>query len=98
MKPACPLMGWLELALDDAPVLLLTGMHEGAVPAGGTAHPLLPDTLRRRLGLPDSRRRQARDAFLLRVLLESRPHAHLVVAPAGGGRRAAAAQPTAVPV
>ena len=78
-----PMMGWLELALDDAPVLLLTGMHEGAVPAGGTAHPLLPDTLRRRLGLPDSRRRQARDAFLLRVLLESRPYVHLIAARRG---------------
>ena len=78
-----PMMGWLELALDDAPVLLLTGMHEGAVPAGGTAHPLLPDTLRRQLGLPDSRRRQARDAFLLRVLLESRPHVHLIAARRG---------------
>ncbi|MBV9851823.1 MAG: PD-(D/E)XK nuclease family protein [Armatimonadetes bacterium] len=77
------MMGWLELALDDAPVLLLTGLHEGGVPAGTPADPLLPDALRRRLGLPDSRRRQARDAFLLCVLMESRPHLHLVVARRG---------------
>ena len=71
--------GWLELALDDAPVLLLTGLHEGGVPAGGHTDPLLPDALRGRLGLPDGRRRLARDAFLLRVMQESRPHVHLIV-------------------
>ena len=78
-----PLKGWLELAMDDAPVLLLTGLHEGAIPSGVRADPLLPDSLRRQLGLPDARRRQARDAFLLRVVVESRPHVHLMAARRG---------------
>lgn len=73
------MMGWLELALDDAPVLLLTGLNEGSVPAGGGDDSLLPDSLRRKLGLADNRRRQARDGLLLRVMLESRAHVHLVV-------------------
>lgn len=73
------MMGWLELALDDAPVLLLTGFNEGCVPAGGGDDSLLPDSLRRRLGLSDNRRRQARDGLLLRVMLESRPRVHLIV-------------------
>ncbi|MDQ2687647.1 MAG: hypothetical protein M3Y28_07260, partial [Armatimonadota bacterium] len=73
------MMGWLELALDDAPVLLLTGFNEGCVPAGGGDDSLLPDSLRRKLGLADNRRRQARDGLLLRVMVESRPHVHLIV-------------------
>lgn len=69
--------GWLELAWDDAPALLLTGLYEGAVPHAMPPDPLLPETLRRHLGLPDGQRRQARDAFLLRVMLESRPETWL---------------------
>ncbi len=64
--------GWLELALDDAPVLLLTGLHGGRVPADTGDDPLLPDALRRRLGLADDRRRRARDGLLLRQMVESR--------------------------
>ncbi len=66
------MMGWLELALDDAPVLLLTGLQEGCVPAGSGDDPLLPDSLRQTLGLACDRRRQARDGLLLRQMIESR--------------------------
>lgn len=81
------MMGWLELALDDAPVLLLTGLHEGCVPTAAGDDPLLPDSLRRVLGLADDRHRLARDGWLLRRMLESRKgagrHVRLVVCRAG---------------
>ena len=77
------MMGWLELALDDAPVLLLTGLQEGCVPSGGGDDPLLPDSLRQALGLACDRRRLARDGFLLRQMIESRQsdgrHVRLIV-------------------
>ena len=66
------MMGWLELALDDAPVLLLTGLQEGCVPAGTGDDSLLPDSLRQKLGLADDRRRAARDGYLLRQMIETR--------------------------
>ena len=66
------MMGWLELALDDAPILLLTGLQEGCVPASTGDDSILPDSLRRRLGLADDRRRQARDSVLLRQMIETR--------------------------
>jgi hypothetical protein len=75
--------GWLELALDDAPALFLTGLHEGTVPSSSVSDPWLPETLRRHLGLPDTLRRQARDAYLLRVMLESRPSVSLFAARRG---------------
>lgn len=66
------LMGWLELALDDAPVLLLTGLQEGNVPENLGGDSLLPDSLRQALGLADDRRREAQDGLLLRQILETR--------------------------
>ena len=77
------MMGWLELALDDAPVLLLTGLQEGCVPASTGDDSLLPDSLRQKLGLADDRHRAARDGFLLRQMIETRStdgrYVHLIV-------------------
>lgn len=77
------MMGWLELALDDAPILLLTGLQEGCVPASTGDDSFLPDSLRRTLGLADDRRREARDRLLLRQMIASRQsdgrHVHLIV-------------------
>src|SRR5690606_2158916 len=63
-REAIELLGWLELAADDAPVTLLTGVNEGTLPQSRSAHPFLPDRLRARLGLLDNGGRYARDAFL----------------------------------
>ncbi|RMH02919.1 MAG: PD-(D/E)XK nuclease family protein, partial [Planctomycetota bacterium] len=75
---AIELLGWLELALDDAPFLILTGFQDGRVPEPVAADPFLPDALRRRLGLPDRGRRLARDAAALEAILRSRVHCTLV--------------------
>lgn len=87
---AVELLGWLELALDDAPVLLVTGFNEGSIPESVSADAFLPDGLRRELGLLDNRRRYARDAAILESLVRSREQLLLVA-----GRRTAAGEPLA---
>jgi ATP-dependent helicase/nuclease subunit B len=71
-EPAVQLMGWLELALDDAPALVVTSFNEGFVPSSRVADAFLPDRLRSRLGLDDNSRRYARDAYAASVLVHSR--------------------------
>jgi len=69
---AVEVLGWLELALDDAPVLLVTGVNEPHVPQAVTADLFLPHELRRKLGLLDNEGRWARDLVHLRLMVESR--------------------------
>ncbi|HPT98788.1 MAG TPA: PD-(D/E)XK nuclease family protein [Armatimonadota bacterium] len=87
-QPAVELLGWLELALDDAPVLIVTGVNEGAIPASVQVDPFLPDSLRRSLGLVDNRHRYARDLLLMTVILQTRPQVTLIA-----GRRDADGDP-----
>lgn len=72
------LLDWLEMAPDDAPVKVLLGMNEGSIPEPLPEDPLLPETLRTEIGLPDSDDRYARDAFLLMSILHSTPHVTLI--------------------
>ena len=76
---AVELLGWLELALDDAPALVVTSVNEGIVPKSATADSFLPNELRRHLELDDNDRRYARDAYALSVLVASRKDLRLVV-------------------
>lgn len=64
--------GWLELAWNPAPTLIVAGMNEGAVPDGQPGDLFLPDSLRRALGLRDDRRRLARDVYLLAAMCAQR--------------------------
>lgn len=73
------LAGWLELALDDAPILILTGLNEGSVPASVEGDAFLPDSLRAELGLPDDRRRHGRDAYLFQAMLRCRKFVRCIV-------------------
>lgn len=66
------LPGWLELAWEDSPVLLLADLNDGVIPETLAPDPFLPDGLRAGLGLRDNRRRYARDAYLLECLVRSR--------------------------
>jgi len=77
------LLGWLELQLDDAPSLVITGFNEGLVPQSVNSDAFLPDTLRRKLCLLDNERRFARDAFALQAILHSRRNVHIVLARTG---------------
>lgn len=78
-ESAIELLGWLELPLDDAPVLVLTGMHEGIVPRSSSSDLFLPDMLRRHLGIEDDAHRYAREKYALSVMTAARNHVRVVV-------------------
>ncbi|MGH7138716.1 MAG: PD-(D/E)XK nuclease family protein, partial [Pirellulales bacterium] len=85
---AIELLGWLELPLDDAPALIVTGFNDGFVPSFINSDPFLPNGLRRQLGLVDNDQRYARDAYALSVLVGSRQELRLIA-----GRRSAEGDP-----
>lgn len=87
-RAAVELLGYLELPLDDAPRPILVGVNEGAVPSSVATDPLLANSLRRRLGLPDNERRYARDLYALTAVTQSRPDAVIIT-----GRRRADGEP-----
>ncbi|NBC11349.1 MAG: hypothetical protein GVY24_06370, partial [Planctomycetes bacterium] len=87
-RAAVEVLGYLELPLDDAPVTIITGFNEGAIPASRTADALLPDSLRTRLGLPDNRARYARDLYVLHTITREKPGAVLIA-----GQRSAEGDP-----
>ena len=66
---AVEIHGWLEAPWITAPVLCLAGCREGALPSGVSEDAFLPDSLRKKLGLPSQSSRYARDASLLSGLL-----------------------------
>ena len=66
------LNGWLEAPWLPHSALILSGCTEGALPARVSAHPFLPDSLRRALGLQSNEQRTARDTYLLHCLLAAR--------------------------
>lgn len=82
-QPASPssieMLGWLDLTLDDAPALVITGIHDGVVPEAVNADPFLPNQLRRQLGMIDNSRRYARDMYAFQVMLHSRQYLRIVV-------------------
>jgi hypothetical protein len=71
-EPTIELLGWLELALDDAPALVVTGFEDGRVPESLHGDAYLPNRLRQSLGLADNERRLARDLYDTELLLRSR--------------------------
>ena len=85
---AVEMLGWLELALDDAPALVVAGFQDGSIPESVHGDPFLPDALRGALGLPDNALRLARDAVSLATLLHSKERLVLV-----SGRRSGENEP-----
>ncbi|MGQ9575030.1 MAG: PD-(D/E)XK nuclease family protein [Thermoguttaceae bacterium] len=88
MPGAVELLGWLELPLDDAPAMVVSGFNDGLVPTSINGDLFLPNQLRRALGVQDNQRRYARDAYALSVLAASREQLRLIA-----GRRSADGQP-----
>jgi len=67
------LLGFLEVALDDAPALVMVDVNEGRIPeARASSDAFLPDGLRRALGLRDAAARYARDVVLMNIALRPR--------------------------
>lgn len=65
--------GWLEMPWIAAPCLVVAGCNEGRVPESLPVDPYLTDSLRSVVGLRNDAARAARDAYLTRSLIESRP-------------------------
>ncbi len=66
-------IGWLETQWETAPAVVLADLREGVVPETRIGDAFLPDSIRVRAGLASNRDLLARDLFLARTLLESRP-------------------------
>ena len=64
--------GWLELPFLAADEVVIAGFQEGCVPESVVGHPFVPDSLRRRLGLPDNAAKEARDRAILRLTVGAR--------------------------
>ena len=73
-KPAgaLELQGWLELPFEDAPHVVVAGLHDGCVPEAVVGDVFLPESLRVTLGLKANATRFARDSYLLHALVASR--------------------------
>lgn len=76
---AIEMLGWLDVALDDAPVLMMTGLHDGVVPESVNSDAFLPNRLRSELGLLDNARRYARDAYVMMACLHTREHVEFIM-------------------
>lgn len=85
---AVELAGWLDLMLDDAPVVVVTGMNDGFVPTSERSHPFLPNELCKTLKILDDDRRHARDCYALTVMAKVRRHLLLIA-----GRRDTGGEP-----
>jgi len=75
---AVELAGWLDLALDDADVLVVTGMNNENVPTSEVGHQFLPNALCEQLGILDNNRRYARDCYALTVMTSVRKNYLLI--------------------
>ncbi len=69
---AIELAGWLDLPLDDAPVMIVTSMNDEHVPASEIGHQFLPNELCKELKILDNDRRFARDAYALTIITSVR--------------------------
>lgn len=87
-QPAVELLGWLELPLDDAGLLVVTGFNEGCVPRAGRVEVFLPQSVRQILGLPGRSHRHAHDAWALSAMAHSGREVVLIA-----GRRGSDGQP-----
>ncbi len=83
------ILGWLDLALDDAPAMVVMGLNHPFVPGATTSDPFLPGSLRTRLRMADNDRRYARDVYAMQVMLRTRKSIRFIV-----GRTAADRSPT----
>ena len=83
------LHGWLDLAHDVAPAMVVVGFNHPFVPGAVTNDPFLPGTLRSELRIADNERRYARDVYAMHLILNSRKQVRFVV-----GSNAADGSPT----
>ncbi len=75
---AIELAGWLDLALDDVPVLIVTGVNDGHVGSSERDHAFLPNELCKKLEIGEDDRRFARDTYAMTVMTSVRTQYHLI--------------------
>jgi hypothetical protein len=75
---AIELVGWLDLPLDDAPVLIVTAMNEESISSQDPVIPLLPPQLQESLGIGHGQHRQARNNYALALAVQSRKRVKLI--------------------
>lgn len=80
--------GWLDLPLDDAPVMAIVGVNDEFVPTSEFGHQFLPNKLCEQLGILDNNRRFARDVYALTLITSVRDDYVLI-----SGRNNAAKDP-----
>ena len=71
-KNTIEILGWLDLVMDDAPILAVTCLNEGTVPSFLNSDLFLPDGIRAALKIEDNDRRFARDAYAMSVILATK--------------------------
>ncbi len=81
--------GWLDLALDPSPALIVVGLNHPFVPSAVTSDPFLPGSLRTKLRMADNDRRYARDVYAMHLMVSTRPETRFIV-----GRTSADGSPT----
>jgi ATP-dependent helicase/nuclease subunit B len=77
-EQAIELVGWLDLPLDDAPVLIATAMNEDSISSQDPVIPLLPPQLQESLGIGHAQHRQARNNYALSLAVKSRKRVKLI--------------------
>lgn len=87
-RQAIDVLGWLELVFDPAPTAIVAGVHDASLPGRSAFDPLLPESLRRALGLADDRARLGRDAAVVAGIRRHRERMLFVA-----GRRASDSVP-----
>lgn len=88
---AIELVGWLDLPLDDAPVLIVTALNEEAISSQDPILPLLPPTLVESLGIGHPQQRHARNLYALNLMVRPRQLVRLIC-----GRRDAEGNPNLI--
>ena len=83
------ILGWLDLALDDAPALVVCGLNHPFVPEASSGDPFLPSSLQSLLNQRNNDRRYARDVHAMHQILMSRQNIRFIV-----GKRGADESPT----
>ncbi|WP_404310539.1 PD-(D/E)XK nuclease family protein [Neorhodopirellula lusitana] len=73
------ILGWLDLALDDAPALVVCGLNHPFVPEASSGDPFLPSALQSTINQRNNDRRFARDVHAMHQMLTTRQQTRFIV-------------------